>query len=133
VSNVSNMISMFYGAKKFKRNIAGWDVRNVTNMMCMFNRANGLLEELAKLNVKSFFEGEHRHMFPRQRHRAFDILFAWERRKHYMVFLAQSGYLYCECARQNYERESAKPKSEELPSDSVFRVEDFVKYICSFL
>ena len=49
------------------------------------------------------------------------------------MFLAESGYLYCECARHNYEREADVPPAERVPCDAVFGVEDVARYVCSFL
>ena len=39
VSSVTNMQSMFLGAKDFNRDISSWDVSSVTNMQGMFNGA----------------------------------------------------------------------------------------------
>ena len=53
VSNVTNMRSMFKGAKYFNQDIGDWDVGNVTNMSSMFNYAEYFNQDIGKWDLSS--------------------------------------------------------------------------------
>ena len=51
VSKVTNMKSMFAGAKSFNQDISGWDVSKVTNMKAMFHSATSFNQKIPKWDV----------------------------------------------------------------------------------
>ncbi|MCL1603979.1 DarT ssDNA thymidine ADP-ribosyltransferase family protein [Succinatimonas hippei] len=51
VSNVTNMLEMFYKALHFNSDISQWDVSNVTNMCGMFSGASEFDSDLSKWDV----------------------------------------------------------------------------------
>ena len=56
VSNVTNMMSMFYACKNFNKDISNWDVSNVRSMSYMFNNSefNGDISDWDVSNVDWF-------------------------------------------------------------------------------
>ena len=53
ISNVTNMWCMFWKAEKFNQNIGGWDVSNVTDMACMFMGAKSFNQDIGNWNVSN--------------------------------------------------------------------------------
>ena len=53
VSNVSDMLAMFYGCASFNQDISGWDVSNVTDMSYMFYECKSFNQDLSKWNVSN--------------------------------------------------------------------------------
>ena len=51
VSNVTNMIQLFEGARSFNQPLNNWNVSNVTDMMLMFTRARSFNRPLNNWNV----------------------------------------------------------------------------------
>ncbi|AIA33936.1 BspA family leucine-rich repeat surface protein [Mycoplasmopsis bovis] len=51
VSNVTNMHSMFFEAKKFNQDISKWNTENVTNMIGLFSGAENFNQPLNSWNV----------------------------------------------------------------------------------
>ena len=51
VSNVTNMIRLFEGARSFNQPLNNWNVSNVTDMMLMFTRARSFNRPLNNWNV----------------------------------------------------------------------------------
>ncbi|WP_439128330.1 BspA family leucine-rich repeat surface protein [Polaribacter sp.] len=51
VSNVTNMKAMFYGAKDFNQDVSNWDVSNVTDMGFMFYNAINFNQNISNWNV----------------------------------------------------------------------------------
>ncbi|PCJ95295.1 MAG: hypothetical protein COA50_08770 [Flavobacteriaceae bacterium] len=56
LSNVTNMIEMFYGATSFNSPINHWDVGNVTDMESMFDEAIAFNQDLNDWNVSSVMD-----------------------------------------------------------------------------
>jgi len=59
LSRVTDMTSMFYGAKSFNQNIEDWDVSNVTVMDFMFYGAESFNQPLNRWNVVSVSHMSH--------------------------------------------------------------------------
>ena len=51
VSNVTKMVCMFYYAKSFNRDISKWNVSNVTDMYVIFYCAKSFNQDISKWNV----------------------------------------------------------------------------------
>nr|WP_277735215.1 BspA family leucine-rich repeat surface protein [Mycoplasmopsis bovis] len=51
VSNVTNMHTMFFEAKKFNQDISKWNTENVTNMIALFSGAENFDKPLNSWNV----------------------------------------------------------------------------------
>ena len=100
----------------------------------IFTGATSLVEHLqGAMQVSSFFQGAFRHIPPEERQQAFAVAFKWPRRRAFLLFLVNNGYLLSEHVASNYERQAAKLRSDLVPCDAVFDVEDLSKYVCSFL
>ena len=153
VSNVTNMGHMFYGALSFNQDVSGWNVSNVTNMSYMFYGAmsfnqnvsnwdissfQGDVECMMKystisytlmefMNVGSFFEGYLRAIPCEQRRDIFAVLFPWGRRKGYVLFLVNLGYL------QSSSTQSLKQSNDSFACDKLFDIEDLSRLICTYL
>ena len=127
VSSVTGMRDMFRGATAFNHDLSGWDVSKVTEMSFIFRDASVLTRTLQRtMHVSSFFEGVYRRMSKEKRRQAFAAAFPWQRRRAFMLFLVNHGYLYSAHVASNYEREF-------MPCDAIFDVEDIYRYICQFL
>ena len=131
VSGVTNMIGMFYGTA-FNQNISGWDVssvqRDTVRAMITDTPLGAILQR--RRQVSSFFEGVYRHMPREERHEVFALMFIWERRRAFMLFLVHHGYLYSAHVASNYKGPGAtKPRNEVVPCDAIFDVEDIYRYI----
>ena len=136
VSQVILMCGMFNGATSFNHDLSGWDVSNVRRRTnTMFDGATALTATLERtMGVSSFFEGVYRDMPREERRLAFAVAFPWPRRRAFMLFLVNHGYLYSASAPSNYSGPgAAKPSSEVAPCDAIFDVEDIYRYICQFL
>ena len=46
-----------------------------------------------KLNVYSFFDEPYKEMEINERNKFFNVLFEWDRRKHFIVFLKENNYI----------------------------------------
>ena len=139
VSSVTNMSYMFCGARAFNQNLSGWDVsresilrERVMGRMFLDSTVQETL--FRSLTVSSFFEGVYPDM-PREEHQAvFADVFPWPRRRAFMLFLVNNGFLYSASVPSNYKDVSATmPSSEVVPCDAIFEVEDIYRYICKFL
>ena len=53
LSNVTDMESMFAGARAFNQDIGGWEVGNVTDMAAMFNRADAFNQDIGRWDVSN--------------------------------------------------------------------------------
>ena len=53
LSNVTDMESMFAGARAFNQDIGGWEVGNVTDMVAMFNRADAFNQDIGRWDVSN--------------------------------------------------------------------------------
>ena len=117
---------MFCDATSFYLDLSGWDVTNVTDMHVMFDETplTRILER--SLNVSSFFEGVYGDMPREERRQVFAAVFRWQRRRAFLLFLVNHGYLYSAHVASNYER-------EVVPCDAIFDVEDIYRHICQFL
>ncbi len=51
VSNVTNMVGMFYRCSKFNQDISNWDVSNVTNMHSIFWKCKKFNQDLSNWDV----------------------------------------------------------------------------------
>ena len=51
VSNVKNMLEMFYRCDKFNQDISSWDVSNVTDMSHMFYDCKAFNQDISKWDV----------------------------------------------------------------------------------
>lgn len=51
VSNVTDMLGMFYGARSFNQPIGNWNVSNVTDMYAMFYEANAFDQDISGWDV----------------------------------------------------------------------------------
>ncbi len=92
VANVKNMFSMFRNAISFNQNISNWNISNecnVNNMFC-FNTPI----HFYKLKTTSFFEKPYKSMKPCKRKKIFDVLFHWDRRKDFIMFLKNYNYIH---------------------------------------
>jgi surface protein len=126
VSNVTDMSGMFYDASSFCGDISGWDASNVTDMSQMFHSTPILSSVLSELRVSSFFESKYLSIHPELRRQAFSVLFHWNRRKSFMLFLVGQGYLYSAHVSLHNSRQKAS-------CDSIFNIYDLNRYICKFL
>ena len=161
VSRVTSMSIMFYGATSFNQDLSGWDVSSVTDMSSMFSGATAFNQDLSEwdvskvtkmrlrdmfggaipleltlqrnMYVSSFFEGVYLDMTREERRNSFAGVFRWQRRRSYMLFLVNHGYLHSATVASNYEHQSTKSSSEVVPCDMIFEVEDIYRYICQFL
>ena len=135
VSSVLTMSNMFNWARDFNQDLSGWDVSKVTYMSDMFQGATALAATLQRtMHVSSFFEGVYLDMPREKRRQAFAGVFRWQRRRAFLLFLVNHGYLYSASAPSNYKDPGAtKPSSEVVPCDAIFDVEDVYRYICQFL
>ena len=133
VRNMSSII--FCETDSFNQDLSGWDVSNVTDMYDIFRGAAGLTVMLQSIkSASSFFEGVYRRMPREERKQAFAGVFPWQRRRAFLLFLVNHGYLYSASAPSNYKDPGAtKPSSEMVPCDAIFDVEDIYPYICQFL
>ena len=116
VSNVRDMSYMFYNATSFNQNINNWNVSNVKNMKYMFNNATSFNQNISnwnisnnafvnnmfcfnssisfyKLKTTSFFDEPYKSMNSVKRKRIFNVLFHWDRRYKYVMFLTHYGYI----------------------------------------
>ena len=136
MDNVSNMCDMFHGASSFYQDLSGWDV-GMCRIHGMFSHATTLRTSLqSKMQVHSFFEGVYRDMPRVERRQAFAFMFSWPRRRAFMLFLVNYGYLYSAHVASNYNYNcpgATKPINEVAPCDAIFDVEDIYRYICQFL
>ena len=63
VSNVTNMVGIFYGTAQFNQNINSWDVSNVTDMAWMFCGAKSFNQDISGwdvsnvINMEAMFRG----------------------------------------------------------------------------
>ena len=129
VSSVKNMSNMFCRAVSFNQDLSGWDVSGVSLMLQMFGGATALEAILQKSRgVSSFFEGVYRDMPREERQQVFAAVFRWERRRAFLLFLVNHGYLNSAHVASNYERVRVA-----VPCDAIFDVEDIYRYICQFL
>ena len=94
VSKVTIMCSMFRGASAFNQDISGWNVSKLTNTSCIIFDATVLLKTLQTMQTSSFFEGVYRDMPKEKRQSAFAGVFRWQRRRAFLLFLVNHGYLY---------------------------------------
>ena len=109
VSKVTNMSCMFCNATSFNQNLSEWDVSHVTNMSFMFRGATSLeatLRSIKNGNVSSFFLGIYHTMPQAERREIFNSVFRWHRRKSFMIFLVNHGYLYSASVASNYEHQA---------------------------
>jgi surface protein len=152
VSIVTNMSAMFYRAVAFNQDLSTWNVSNVTSMNYMFYRATSFNQDLStwnmgyrtdtsnmfsdaimlqpiftKLKVSSFFDEIYLRMSVMDRKLIFHDYFPWNRRKAFVLFLVNSGYIYCKSISSNFESQTG------ASCDIIFDVEDIVKYICTFI
>ena len=116
VSNLLNMENMFCNATLFNQNLNNWNVSNVIHMENMFNNAQSFNQNIGnwnitnntyidnmfclnspipfhKLKITSFFDKPFKSMEPLKRKKIFDLLFIWDRRKNYIMFLNHYGYI----------------------------------------
>ena len=61
VSNVTNMMAIFYNCKNFNQNLSKWNVSNVTNMEYMFSGCEKFNQKISNWNVSNVTN--MRHMF----------------------------------------------------------------------
>ena len=59
VSNVTNMSSMFPGARNFNQDLSAWDVSNVTDMNYMFENATSFNQDLSAWDVRNVTNMEY--------------------------------------------------------------------------
>ena len=127
VSNVTNMNCMFGGAIEFNQDLSGWNVSRVRDMSHMFSGATSFNQDLSgwhisrganmyrmfrgaaltamlqrTMNVSSFFEGVYRYMPREERQQVFAVVFHWKRRRAFILFLVNHGYLYSAHVASNY-------------------------------
>ena len=116
VSNVTNMSYMFNNATSFNQNISNWNVSNVIDMDHMFNNATSFNQNISnwnvhrytynynmfclntpiefyKLKTTSFFDEPYKNMTISKRKKIFDLLFHWERKKNFILFLVNYNYI----------------------------------------
>ena len=81
------------------------------------------------VGVDSFFEGHFRVMSCVERQQAFGLSLAWVRRKAFLVFLVNQGYLH------TYSNDRSLPHQnvQEVTCDLIFDVEDLFRTICNYL
>ncbi len=82
---------MFENATSFNKNISNWNVSNecdISNMFC-----SNTLIPFYKLKTTSFFEEPYKLMEPLKRKKIFNALFHWYRRKDFIMFLKNYGYI----------------------------------------
>ena len=91
VSNVINMKSMFNKATSFNQNIGNWNITNNTDVNNMFCFNSPIL--FYKLKTTSFFDEPYKSMDSLKRKTIFDLLFHWNRRMNYIMFLTHYGYI----------------------------------------
>ena len=72
-------------------NIACWNISNLNNVDDMFCRESPML--FHKNETMTFFEECFKNMEPSQRKKIFDKYFDWIRRKDFISFLFQNGYI----------------------------------------
>ena len=62
-------------------------------------------------------------------------VFHWQRRRAFLLFLVNHGYLYSASGASNYERQAVRPRpgGAVVPCDAIFDMEDMSRYICQFL
>ena len=53
ITNVTNMIAMFFDAMAFNQDIGSWDVSNVTNMLLMFSGADAFNQDIGSWDVSN--------------------------------------------------------------------------------
>ena len=131
VSGVRDMTDMFRGAIAFQQDLSGWDLcRQVDGIRSMFNGATKLTAILLRTrDVSSFFQGIYYHMSPENRQRAFANIFPWPRRRDFLLFLVNHGYLYSAHVASNFDHQG----DERPPCDRIFDVEDIYRSISKFL
>jgi surface protein len=91
VLNVTDMSFMFNGAISFNQNISNWNVSNYTHIDNMFCFNTPI--QFYKLNTTSFFDEPFIYMEPLKRTQEFNVLFHWDRRKHFLKFLTDNNYI----------------------------------------
>ena len=91
VSNVKYMNYMFNDAISFNQNISNWNITNNTDVNNMFCFNSPIL--FYKLKTTSFFDEPYKTIEPLKRKIIFDILFHWNRRGNYIMFLTHYGYI----------------------------------------
>ena len=130
-SNVTNMSFMFYNASAFNQDISQWNVSNVTDMDLMFYNATEFNQDISQWNVDNVHEmyciikGTVLHTrlngescFNKV---VMKKLFPYNRRKNFLKFLVESGYIpYQEtCLKDSYHK--------------IFSKEDIYKIIMSYI
>ena len=130
-SRVMNMSFMFWRATSFNQDLSGWNVSRVKNMTDMFKGAT--LLSFQTMVVSSLFAEGCEAIPKKERQRMFAGVFNWQRRRGFMLFLVNHGYVYSSSVASNYERQATKSSSEVVPCDAIFDVEDIYRYICQFL
>ena len=91
VSNVISMCYMFSDAIAFNQNISNWNVKNDTSVDDMFCINSAI--PFNKLKTTSFFGKLYKSMNSVKRKIIFDVLFHWDRRKNFIMFLFHYGYI----------------------------------------
>ena len=84
------MNCMFSNATSFNKNISNWNITNDTDVNDMFCSNSSI--PFHKLKTTSFFDEPYKSMEPLKRKQMFNLLFNWDRRKNYIMFLTNYGY-----------------------------------------
>ena len=82
---------MFQNAISFNQNISNWNVKESTDIDNMFCFNTPI--QFYKLKTTSFFDEPYKNMTITKRKQTFDLLFDWERRKYFIMFLKNNNYL----------------------------------------
>ena len=91
VSNVMYMNGMFQNAISFNQNISNWNVSNECNILNIFCFNTPI--PFYKLKTTSFFDESYKNMDLLKRKKIFNILFYWDGRKNFIMFLKNYGYI----------------------------------------
>ena len=80
------------------------------------------------MGVSSFFEEVYRAMPADERRFEFNAELRWIRRRNFLLFLAQAGYLTHNCVD-----ESSRFSEAIFSCDMILETEDLYRYVCKFL